>query len=162
MKARLFSLILTLGIAKSLALSPPDALLNNLQAMSVTSLNFAQAGNGEQVALFIVNSNAATGFSVTFRFANGGAFTSGSNQIPMTSLVLDEVSGTLGEGLEAPVDLDVLHNLSGNEYVWEPAGVPTTETVNYIVELRASWADPAGKLAGLYFETITATISVGL
>jgi hypothetical protein len=144
------------------ALSPPDPQINDIQGMPVSGLNFSDAGNNVQIALFVINCNTTAGFDVTFKFANKGVFKSGTKEIPMTSLVLDKVSGTLGAGLTEPVDVDILNNLTGNQYVWNPGAAQTTATENYIVELRASWDIPAGKLAGFYFESIEADISVGL
>ncbi len=145
------------------ALSPPDPLINTIQGQGLIGLNFGQPGTGEQIAYFIVNSNSATGFEVKISLTNRGKFIAGTSEIPMTSLVLDKVSGTLGAGLTEPVNLDVLAVVSGGgEFSWNPGNSPTTETVNYIVELKADWADPHGKLAGLYLENITFTISVNL
>jgi hypothetical protein len=144
------------------ALSPPDSPNNTIQCQGVTGLNFGAAGNNVQIALFIINSNTTTAFDLTFQFANGCKFKYRSGEIPMTALVLNKVSGTLGIGLTEPDHLDVLDNLPGGQYLWDPGAAQTTPTVNYIVELRGSWANPAGKLAGFYYETITVTFTVGL
>jgi hypothetical protein len=133
-----------------------------MQCQGVVGLDFTQSGTNEQIALFIINSNSTTGFDVTFKFTNYCKFKCGIREIPMTSLLLDKVSGTLGAGLTEPVNIDVLNNLSGDEYVWNLGATQTTETVNYIVELKASWANPIRMITGFYFETITATITVGL
>jgi hypothetical protein len=146
------------------ALSPPDDPINTIQSQGIVGLDFSRNGNNEQIALFIINNNCVTGFDVFFKFANGCAFRYGATQeIPMTSLVLDRVSGTLGAGLVEPVDVDILHNLSGgDEYTWNPGATQTTPTTNYIVELRASWDNSAGKLAGFYSEAITIIITIGV
>ena len=143
-------------------MSPPDDPLIVIQSQGMIGLNFSGSGNNEQIALFIINCNLETGFDVTFQFANTCKFKSGAREIPITNLILDEISGTLGTGLNKAIDLDVLHNLAGNEYVWNPGANQTTETVNYIVELRASWTVPATQLAGFYNERITVIISHGL
>lgn len=157
-------LIVSLTATRTGALSPPDDPINIIQSQGIVNLDFSRSGNDEQIALLIINNNHVTGFDVFFKFTNGCAFKSGATQsIPMTSLVLDKVSGTLGAGLTEPVDLDILHNLSGgDEYTWNPGATQTTATVNYIVELRASWENPQGKLAGFYSEVITIVITPGL
>src|SRR3989339_192579 len=166
MKIRLFYFcFLFMGLVVVInpgALSPPDPLVNTMQCQGVVGFDFSGSSSNEQIALFIINSNAVNGVDVSFRFANRCKFTCGTREIPMTAVILDKVSGVLGTGLAEPIDLDVLHNLSGDEFIWDPGAAQTTETVNYIVELRASWANPAGKLAGFYSEAITAVISVGL
>ena len=144
------------------ALSPPDPPFNDIQSMGVSGVDFSRAGNKVQIALFMVNSNSATGFVVTFTFANGCKFTSGSKEIPMTELYLNKVSGTIGTGLTDAANIDVLHDLTGNQYFWRPGISQTTATVNYIVDLRASWNDPVRILAGFYFEHIQATIAACL
>mgnify|MGYP007061388446 CR=1 FL=1 len=152
-----------LAVSDVFALSPPDDLINNIQCQGVFGLNFTQAGSREQIAYFVINSNSATGFDVTFKFANFAKFINGNNEIPMTALVLNKVSGTLGEGLTEPNEIDVLDKLNGgDEYIWNPGTEPSSETVNFIIDLNADWDDPLGKMAGFYFETITVTISVGL
>lgn len=157
-----FSLLL-FTISDISALSPPDELINNIQCQGVFGLNFTQAGNREQIAYFVINSNSATGFQVTFKFANFAKFVNSNNEIPLTALVLNKVSGTLGNGLTEPNEIDVLSELNGgDEYVWNPGSEPTSETVNLLIDLKADWDDPLGKMAGFYFETITVTISVGL
>ncbi|MBN2035833.1 MAG: hypothetical protein JW768_03745 [Chitinispirillaceae bacterium] len=155
---------LFLAAAPAPALSPPDPPINSIQSQGIVGLDFSRSANDERIAIMIINNNHVTGFDVFFKFTNGCSFKSGAVQeIPMTALVLDEVSGTLGTGLTAPNDIDILHNLSGgDEYTWDPGAAQTTETINYIVELRANWDNPAGKLAGFYSETITIVITPGL
>lgn len=158
-----FLVFLCFAVSYVCALSPPDDLVNNIQCQGVFGLNFTQAGNSEQIAYFVVNSNSANGFAVKLKFANNAKFVSGSNEIPITSLVLSKVSGTLGEGLTEPNEIDVLDKLNGgDEYIWNPGTEPSSETVNFLIDLKADWDDPSGKIAGFYFETITVTISTGL
>jgi hypothetical protein len=142
---------------------PPGApLVNTIQSQGVFGLDFSQPGNNEQLAYFLINSNSSTGFIVRISLANRGNFRNGSSVIPMTSLVLNRSSGTLGSGLVEPNNLDVLAAVSGgSQFTWNPGSSPGTETTNYLVELKANWADPSGMLAGFYFETIDITISVG-
>jgi hypothetical protein len=158
-----FLFLISIVIAKSDALSPTDPPINTLQCQGVTGFDFSKQGINQQIALFVINSNTITGFDVIFEFANTCQFKSGSKAISMTSLLLNKVSGTLGIGLLPPVDVDVLHHLSGgNQYIWDPGTGQTSETVNYIVELKASWTGNTHAIAGFYFETISATIRAGL
>jgi len=135
-------------------------LVNNLQGTSTFNLNFSQASANQQIALFLINSNDPSGFSVTFTFANKGAFAAGSRNFSMASIVLDRVSGTLGSGLTEPVD-ELITLDAGGAWTWSPGNSPTTETVNYIIEIKVTWPDPSPGLAGLYLESINAVITGG-
>ncbi len=159
----LLSILFILSTTFSQTIPSGEPLINTVQAQGVVGLNFSQAGNGEQIAYFIINSNSSTGFILKIKCANNGKFKNGSSMIPMTSLVLNKSSGVIGTGLTEPTNLDVLAVVSsGGEFSWNPGNNPTTETTNYMVELKADWAGPSGILAGFYFETITVSISVGL
>lgn len=160
----LFSIIILCLLQQVPALSPPEDPINTINCQGIVGLDFSRGGSNEQIALIIINNNLTVGFDLFFKFANRCSFKcTDAQQIPMTSLVLDRVSGTLGDGLLEPVDVDILHNLSGgDEYTWNPGAEQTTATVNYIVELKASWANPLGKLAGFYSEVITIVITPGL
>ena len=163
---QIYKLLILLGFIISTSFSqtipPGDPLINIVQSQGVIGLNLSQPGNGEQVAYFLINSNSSTGFILKISLSNRGNFRNGVNSIPMTSLVLNKSSGVIGTDLTEPDNLDVLAVVSsGGEYSWNP-GTPLTATTNYMVELKADWGDPFGKLAGFYFETITVTISVGL
>jgi len=155
-------LCVALFFQNAAALSPPDPPISTIQCQGVTALNFGASATNTQIALFIINSNMTTAFDFRLEFANGCAFKNGSSEIPMTALVLNDVSGVLGTDLTKPDHLDVLHNRPGGEFLWDPGATQSTPTTNYIVDLRASWANPAGKLAGFYYETITVTFTVGL
>jgi hypothetical protein len=145
------------------ALSPPDPPFNDIQSQGISSLDFTRTGNNAQIAVFIINSNTTTGFDVLFEFTNVCKFQSGAQEIPMTSLLLNEVSGTLGTGLTRPVNVDILnHLISGNQYLWDPGPGQSDSTWNYIVDLKASWTAPVRALAGFYFERVSATIRAGL
>lgn len=158
-----FLVLLNIAVSYVFGLSPPDELINNIQCQGVFGLNFTQTGNREQIAYFVINSNSASGFTVKFKFANSAKFVSGSSEIPITSLALNKVSGTLGKGLTEPKELNVLDELNGgDDYIWNPGTEPTSETVNFLIDLKADWDDPLGKIAGFYFESITVTISTGL
>jgi hypothetical protein len=159
----LIFIVFIISVAGSQTIPPEDPLMNSVMCQGVIGLDFSQPGNGEQIGYFIINSNSSTGFIIKIRLANNGNFTNGVSSIPMTSLVLNRSSGVIGTGLTEPVNLDVLAVVSsGGEFSWNPGNEPLTVTSNYMVELKADWADPSGKLAGFYFETITVTISIGL
>ena len=134
------------------------------QGQGVVGLDFSSGGNNQQIAIFVISvSDTPASYKVVFTFANGCKFKSGAraSAIPMTGLVWDYISGSLGTGLTAPGSDDILHNLNtgGISYDWRPQGTQSTET-NYIMELRASWNAPAGIIAGFYYETITATVEM--
>jgi hypothetical protein len=140
--------------------TPTEDLICSVAGQGVMGLDFSDKGNNEQIALFIINCNDTPGgFEITFKFTNGCAFKNGSRSIPMTNLVLDKVSGILGTKLTAPENIDILHNLSGSEYTWNPGDSMTTATENYIIEMKASWDDPSRYIWGFYYETIKATIT---
>jgi len=146
--------------------------LNDLQSMGVAGVDFSGAGTHVPIALFLINSDEATGFDVTFTFTNTGKFVCDAlvpkigatlSAIPMTGLYLRKVSGTIGDGLQDPdQDENILDDFSGNVYFWNPGLAQSTPTISYIVELNASWDKPMKKLAGFYLEGIQAIISVGL
>jgi hypothetical protein len=138
--------------------------LNDLEWQSNTTLDFTSPGSDQPIATFVVNSNAAAGFKITFQFANGGIFSSGiGSGIRMTSLTLHYTSGTLGSQL---TQFDQGYNIlqvvtqPDAQYVWNPAlsAKPQTKTVNYTFQLRASWNTPVRMLKGIYLEQIKATI----
>ena len=159
----LISLIFIYSVLFSQTIPSGDPLVNMVQPQGVIGLNFSQAGNGEQIAFFVINSNSSTGFILKIKLANNGNYKKGNSAIPMTALVLNKLSGTIGAGLTDPNNLDVLAVVSsGGEFSWNPGNAPTTATSNYMVELKADWNEPSGVLAGFYSETITVTISVGL
>jgi hypothetical protein len=135
-------------------------LVNQLQGTSVFNLNFTQPGAGQQVAVFLVNSNDPDGFSVTFTFSNLGRFGSGGNSFAMSTFVLNGIDGTLGAGLTAPANQSFTLDGSGS-WTWSPGNSPTTETVNYLIEIKVNWTDQSSSLAGLYRETINAVITGG-
>lgn len=158
-----FTIMIYATISYSASIPPEDPLLNTVQAQGMIGLNFSQPGNGEQIAYFIINSNSSTGFILTISLTNHGNFKRGASLIPMTSLVLNKLSGNIGTGLTEPNNLDVLAVVNGGgEYDWNPGNAAETVTFNYMVELKADWADPSMKLAGFYSEIITVTIAVGL
>ncbi|HKP98462.1 MAG TPA: hypothetical protein VJ385_22215 [Fibrobacteria bacterium] len=125
------------------------------------SLNLTAAGTHQQLGLFLVNSNDATGFHITFSFQNKGFFKAGTRQIALTNIVLNKVSGTLGGGLVEPINTPIVLDGSGN-WTWSPCPpAPTTETDSYFVEIAADWTDASGGIAGFYYEKINAVIVSG-
>ena len=148
--------------AQLVAVSPT----NTVQSISNISLNFSTAGTGQQIGLFMVNSNDINGFHITFTFQNQGFFIYGSttHKFAMTNLVLNKFpsgGGTLGGGLTEPVNVPITLDGSGS-WTWSPCPpAPTTETDSYFIEIKADWANPAGGLAGFYKEKINAVIVSG-
>ena len=136
-------------------------VINTVQAQGVFGMPFNQAATGEQIAIFIINCNTTTAFDLDFHFTNLGKFKSGTREIAMSNIKLNGVSGTLGAGLTVPSNTAVTLDGSGN-WTWNPGATQTTETVNYLVELKANWPDGSSNLAGFYSESITVTISIGL
>jgi hypothetical protein len=136
-------------------------VINNLQGQGVFGMQFNQAATGQQICIFLINNNTASAFDIDFHFTNVGKFKSGSREIAMSSIVLNGISGQLGAGLTVPVNQAVTLDGSG-DWTWNPGATQTTETINYLVELKANWPDGSNKLAGFYSESITATISIGL
>ena len=138
-----------------------DDNINALQTQGNLGVDLNRTGNNEQVAVLVINSNYAAGFHITFTFTNKGKFKKGSKEITMTNIVLNKMnSGTLGTGLSEPVNLTMLPLDGSGSWVWSP-GTPTTETINYVMEIKVSWSSPGSGNAGFYFENINAVISVG-
>ena len=145
--------------------SPPDPPNRTIQGQGVMGLDFSTSGNNVQIGLFVINVNdTPAGFDVKFEFANSCQFKCGTTRaIPMTDLVWNHISGGLGSGLSEPLDNDIFHNRQpgGTVYYWTPTGSgQKSETLNYIMELKATWDQPAGILAGFYYETLIATIEM--
>jgi hypothetical protein len=154
---------------QSPAEAPPDPPQRIVQGQGVIGLDFAAGGNNVQVALFVINVNDTPGvggvFDVKFEFTNACRFMNGTTlAIPMTDLVWKKLGGTLGTGLTEPANDDIFNNRvsGGTVYYWKPTGTggQKSATVNYIMELKATWDKPAGVIAGFYYETITATIEM--
>jgi len=148
-------------VAPSYAALGDFPAINTIQATSTFNHGFNQAQTNAQLVLFLVNSNTTTGFTVTFTFANKGKFKAGTAEFNITGLVLDDYGGTLGTGLTVPVN-EVITLDGAGVWVWSPGNTPTTETVNYLVEIKGSWADHSTALSGFYYESISAVIAVGI
>ncbi len=149
-------------LTSGLFAAPGDLpVINTLQAQGVFGLPFNQAAVDQQIAIFLINNNTTTAFDINFHFTNLGNFTSGTRQIAMSDIKLNGISGQLGADLTVPVDEAVTLDGSG-DWTWDPGVSQSTETINYVIELKASWPDAQSFLAGYYFEAITATISIGV
>lgn len=157
--------IISVVLAGTVGLNSPSALLGDLplvnmqQGTSNISLNLENAGTHQQLGLFLINSNDPLGFHVTFTFANRGNFQAGARQIPITNLVLNKISGTLGTSPTDPVNVPITLDGSGS-WTWSP-GVPTVETENLLVEIAGDWAGESGRIAGFYRESITCVVASG-
>ena len=57
--------------------------------------------------------------------------------VVITSITLDEISGTRGNGLELPMDKDLIPNMNGNKYRWN--GTQTSATVDYVINIVVDW-----------------------
>jgi hypothetical protein len=135
--------------------------VNTVQGSSNFSLVLTQPGNQETIANFLINSNSANGFLLVITFGNKGKFKNGGSEIPIAHLWLDKVGGSLGGGLTEPVNEPISLDQNGS-WTWNPGASPTTETVNYLTEVKATWTSQSNVLAGFYTESISATITVTL
>jgi hypothetical protein len=172
-KSAFFAFLLLASITNANdSLVPPISSTNVVQCQGMIGLDFSEAGSEEQIAMVIVNSDDSAGFTMSFKFGNVANnvpnFQSGAKKIPLTKLILRHMSGILGEGLKDTIGLGTgrLIVLNGNEYLWDPGKAdsvttapPTTETINYILELKASWAFPGYVIAGFYILPIEITIT---
>jgi len=144
--------------------SPPAPPIRAAQGQGTVGLDFSSSGNNQQIALFIITCNDTPGaFEVKFEFTNACQFKCDRHggAIPMTDLIWNHISGNLGTGLTEPADNDAFHHRTagGTVYEWIPQGIgQKTETVNYILELKATWSTPIRMLYGFYYETINATV----
>ncbi len=153
-----FALFITLFLSNKLYASL-DENINTIQTQGNIGLSLGDGGSNEQVAILIINNNYAAGFHITFTFTNKGKFKKGSKEITMTSLVLNKMStGTLGSGITAPTNAPITLDGSGS-WTWS-SGAQTTETTNYMLEIKISW-NGSSNSAGFYFENVTAAIAVG-
>ncbi|MDD5675051.1 MAG: hypothetical protein PHC61_12855 [Chitinivibrionales bacterium] len=147
--------------ADSLLYNPGDSgYVNMLQVPpGVVGFDLGSAGSDQTLGLIIINSSAKTGFEVDFKFADSGSFEKGKMKIPFKSIVLHYVSGTLGNG--PPLNDLEITPLNGGEYIWKPGTAPVCQTTDLIIEIRASWDTPIGKLAGFYYETVDIKLNPG-
>lgn len=142
-------------------------LINSIIGIGVLSLDFGSSGDDVTIATFIVNNNSP-GYSITWQFANKGAFSNGTSKITIDDILLSDAknTGILGTGCAAlPAD-NLGITTENDSYTWNAAVKGDTEqtsaTINYQIEMTADWANSAEAMAGLYTETITYTITAEL
>lgn len=135
-------------------------LVNTIIGTGNYTLDFGSPGSNQRIAAFNVNSNDPQGFKVTFTFANLGKFQAGGLEVVITAIKLNGLTGTLGSGLAAPTN-EVMTLDGGGSWIWTPGSSPTTETVNYLVEVKVDWGANANAMAGLYLENLNAVIVGG-
>jgi hypothetical protein len=132
-------------------------LINNIIGIGMMTLDFGSAGTLVECADFFINNNSAT-WDLTIECntsGNGGQFENhgGDAIVPTTmNVIVGNLGGTLGGAAAAFVPGTLLAGASVN---WNPTQTSATQMYNLAVV--ASWAKSAA-LAGLYTETITATI----
>jgi hypothetical protein len=133
-------------------------LINNIIGIGMTTLDFGSAGTAVECADLFINNNSAT-WDLTIECntsGNGGQFENYAGTAIVPTLLevrvgnLGGTLGTMGAG-----DAFAAINLIGPGGDWHYE--QTTATQMYNLMVVASWAKSAA-LAGLYFETITATI----
>jgi hypothetical protein len=120
--------------------------------------------NLQEIARMTINNNTQS-WELTVKFKNGGRFVNeanGAEVVPINLIFTPGNSGFLGGGLSPLNNFDLRPYINGvkNEtYTWKP-GTQSSATVNYVMLVEANW-DAGNALAGLYTETITATIAAG-
>ncbi|MDB5050412.1 MAG: hypothetical protein JWO30_3483 [Fibrobacteres bacterium] len=155
-----FLLLLGLGMTSAWPAWYDNPVNSVVGVYGNVSLNFAAVGTGQQVALFMVNSNDPAGFHLVFNFSNGGLFQTGSRHFTLSNPTVVAVSGHLGTGLTPPADPSITP-LAGVA-TWRPTGTPSDATDTYLISVVADWSNQSAQMAGFYFENITASIVSGL
>jgi len=153
-------------------------VVNLLNSAAQAGLDLTSTGTLIEIANFTINQNT-TSYDLAFQFTNGGRFVNSSNAaqtVDMTGLRVTPNGGTLGTTIVPIVPATAAGGnifVAGGDltalltpgtlatYTWNPAD-QTTPTSGYILSLRASWVAATTKLAGLYTETITATLTATL
>lgn len=150
-------------------------LVNTLIATSVTSLDPTADGVAVVVASFYITNNAPNAFSLVIDLAGGGGF------YPLDGAITDDGIDWTATTLIASADQP------GDSHLGATAALPATATIaaltpgvalatavdwdataqtdgtlNYKVDLTASWTGVSTLLAGMYTETITATLTAQL
>lgn len=161
----LVGLMSTSAIAVDVIAGGQVPLINNVIGIGMMTLDFGSAGTDVEVAQFFINNNSTT-WDLTIECntsGNGGAFKRLGAAATITELSALEVEvGSLGGVLGAGATTFAVGAagdeslLLGNPCNWS-AGAQTTATQMYNLRVIASWGKTAA-LAGLYTETITATI----
>lgn len=146
--------------------------INTVSVAGVPAISLDTAGR-QAILSLTINSNLLNGFDVRFDFANQGYFVLNDNGVPLTSNTpkialsnfgLQYKSGELAMGLMPPEQ-----TFHSTPFVWNSdyfeagniplyADMPTTDAT---FDLMVNWqADPT-RLAGIYEEQVTVTISAG-
>lgn len=160
LKAGLPLALLLLPIQIRAAWDDPPTINSVQAATGNLSINFGMPGVHQQIAIFVVNSNDASGFHIDFTFANKGNFKTGTRQFPMTSVTVAKYGGTLGAGLD-PAEASLTIDGTTGIATWSPSGTPASATDNCVIAIYASWADHSSGMAGFYLESISASIVSG-
>ena len=152
-------------------------IVNLLNSSAQAGLDLTSVGSGVEIANFTISNNTNQ-FTLAFTFTNGGVFVNASSaaqKVPLTKILLVPNGGTLGTGPVAlngtddgatpfTVGGDITTVCATNGVgapttaTWTPVA-QTTPTIGYILSMRGDWAAATNVLAGLYTETITATLT---
>jgi hypothetical protein len=154
-------------------------VVNLLNSAAQAGLDLTSTGSNVEIASFTVSNNT-TSWTLAFAFLNRGVFVNSNNAgqtVPLTQITIQGNGGTLGTGPIAPditvpaatpsfilagdITAMVNANLSNVPVIWTPAN-QTTPTIGYIISMRGDWTAATTVLAGLYTETITATLTATL
>lgn len=151
-------------------------IINLLNCNPQLGLDFTSDATDLTVATFTISNNTSQ-FELDLSFLHGGAFVNagGTQKVDLTKLTIGpEGTGTLGTG---PVVLVPGNAAEGASFIaggdltlqmapglgavntaikWTPVA-QTTATTGYVLQLLGSWS-ASSNLAGLYTETITATL----
>lgn len=136
-------------------------LVNSITGIGVVTLDFGSPGVNVVIATFILNNNSQE-FDVDWTLANNAEFRNAAGTaIVMTTAVLNPVTPGVGLGTARLAAADLANvSVAGGAGTWNY--LQSTATVNYAINLTASWADPSGFLAGLYTENVTFSVTATL
>jgi hypothetical protein len=143
-------------------------LVNNIVGIGVITLDFSSDGDDVDIAKFIINNNSNS-FDVTWTFTNSAEFQKTATEaIPMTTLTIEPGVQPAGSHLGTDVEIldpatawdgvdqtagDILAQAQIGDVVWNPTD-QTDATLNYLIQMKASWVNSNLLLAGLYTEQI--------
>ena len=112
--------------------------VSSMQCTGSSDLDFSHAGNQVLLATCTINNNLAS-YQALFRFEWRDSFSgTDGTDLPFTSVTLQETGGLLGQGITPLNGVEILSQIKGNSYTWNPEEQKTS-TINYTVEIRASW-----------------------
>lgn len=131
--------------------------VKNVECLGSMTIDMSGNGINEEIARIVVNCNLPR-FEIEISFENNGVFIgdNGETVTPTSIIMTREGNGSLGAGLEEPIDIQILPITNGI-FIWSP-GKQRTATRDYVISIRASW-DSQNIIAGYYSETIRATIN---